>query len=107
MMARYGRAAVTLLLAVTIQGAGLLLAGSASADDAAATPAPPVFDASVPIEGVWETAEKSEITIVGCPDDYCGSLTKIVVPPEELAKPHARPAHIGLQDGPEPVPRCS
>jgi uncharacterized protein (DUF2147 family) len=32
------------------------------------------------IEGVWLTAAKSEITVTPCPDDYCGAITKIVVP---------------------------
>jgi uncharacterized protein (DUF2147 family) len=38
-----------------------------------------------PIEGVWLTAAKSELTVAPCPDGFCGSITKIVVP-EDLYK---------------------
>lgn len=37
---------------------------------------------SAPVEGVWETAAKSKVTIVLCPEGYCGYLTEIVVPDE-------------------------
>lgn len=33
-----------------------------------------------PLEGVWLTAAKSEMTVVPCPEGFCGSITKIVVP---------------------------
>lgn len=32
------------------------------------------------IEGTWLTDEQSEITVMACPDDFCGNITKIVVP---------------------------
>lgn len=32
------------------------------------------------IEGVWLTAEKSEMTIAPCAEGHCGYITKIVVP---------------------------
>jgi uncharacterized protein (DUF2147 family) len=36
--------------------------------------------------GVWQTEDKSQITISACSDDYCGNLTKIVVPKDEYDK---------------------
>ena len=38
------------------------------------------------IEGVWQTAEKSELTIAPCPQGYCGYITKIVVPDHIIAQ---------------------
>jgi uncharacterized protein (DUF2147 family) len=38
------------------------------------------------IEGVWLTQLKSEVSIVPCGAGYCGLLTKIVVPPEIIAR---------------------
>lgn len=32
------------------------------------------------IEGIWLTAEKSEMTIAPCAEGHCGYITKIVVP---------------------------
>lgn len=32
------------------------------------------------VEGTWLTADGSEITIIGCPQGYCGMISKIVVP---------------------------
>ena len=34
------------------------------------------------IDGTWLTQAKSQITVSSCPDDFCGNITKIVVPPE-------------------------
>jgi len=65
------RAAAPLAFVVTVMGSGTVLAAG---------------DPNASIVGIWQTPEKSQITIAACPDDYCGSLTKIVVPPEELAK---------------------
>lgn len=61
----------------------LLLAAAAMAQTAAAAPgtsAPSQTSPISAIEGVWLTAAKSEITVAPCPDDYCGSITRIVVP---------------------------
>ena len=78
---RYFGLAMALLFAATVQQA-------TAAPAAMATPTAPaqVFDPNQPIEGIWETPEKSQVTIVACAEDFCGSLTKIVVPPEEMAK---------------------
>jgi uncharacterized protein (DUF2147 family) len=43
-------------------------------------------DPSAGIVGVWQNPDGSEITIAACPDDYCGSLSKIVVPKNEYDK---------------------
>jgi uncharacterized protein (DUF2147 family) len=37
-----------------------------------------------PIEGVWQTVLLSEITIAACPEGFCGTLSKIIVPSEGL-----------------------
>jgi uncharacterized protein (DUF2147 family) len=42
--------------------------------------APVIAATTRAIEGVWLTAAKSEMTVVSCPEGYCGSITKIVVP---------------------------
>lgn len=47
-----------------------------------------------PIEGVWQTVLLSEITIAACPEGFCGTLSKIIVPsegltPDELAAAQA------------------
>lgn len=36
--------------------------------------------AESPIEGTWVTALRSEITILPCPEGFCGFITKVVVP---------------------------
>lgn len=36
--------------------------------------------AAAPIEGVWRTQSLSEVTILPCPEGYCGYITKVVVP---------------------------
>jgi uncharacterized protein (DUF2147 family) len=59
------RSAAALMFAATVQFAGA---------------APVTAAATRIIEGVWLTAAKSEMTVVPCPDGYCGSITKIVVP---------------------------
>jgi uncharacterized protein (DUF2147 family) len=65
--ASFSRSAAALVFAAAVQ-----LAGAA-----------PVAAAQTPtIEGVWLTAAKSEMTVVPCPEGYCGSITKIVVPPD-------------------------
>ena len=65
-------------------GAGLVLAGllSAGAQEPVANP-DRVRD---PIEGTWQTQELSEVTIALCPDGFCGTLSKIVVPREGLTE---------------------
>jgi uncharacterized protein (DUF2147 family) len=39
-----------------------------------------------PIEGIWQTQELSEVTIAFCPEGFCGTLSKIVVPREGLTE---------------------
>lgn len=39
-----------------------------------------------PIEGVWLTTERSEITIAPCELGYCGAISKIVVPERYVAQ---------------------
>jgi uncharacterized protein (DUF2147 family) len=71
MMARYMCKAMPIALALGLANAAAALAAG---------------DPNSGIVGVWQTPEKSQVTITVCPQDYCGNLTKIVVPPEELAK---------------------
>jgi len=61
------RLTAALVLGATIPGA--------MAAQPAAMPAP----GSV-IEGVWLTQAKSEITVTPCAEDYCGNISKVVVP---------------------------
>ncbi|MDR3474698.1 MAG: DUF2147 domain-containing protein [Devosia sp.] len=77
MRARYVRLAAALVFAAIAQSAA---AAPAPAVLAPAPLPPPAFDPSIPIEGVWLTEAKSEITVLPCPDDFCGAITKIVVP---------------------------
>ena len=66
-------------------GAGAMLAGMTLAG----AQEPPVVDPNRvldPIEGIWQTLELSEITIALCPEGYCGTLSKIVVPREGLTE---------------------
>ncbi len=65
-------------------GAALLLAGlvSAGAQEPVADPNR-ILD---PIEGIWQTQELSEVTIALCPEGFCGTLSKIVVPREGLTE---------------------
>lgn len=37
-----------------------------------------------PIEGIWRTLELSEVSIAPCPQGFCGTISKIVVPSEGL-----------------------
>lgn len=62
-------------LAAIAVAAWLALAAGAGAQEAEA-------GAPSPIEGVWVTKLKSEITIAACPEGFCGVLSKIVVPEE-------------------------
>lgn len=39
-----------------------------------------------PIEGTWQTLLLSEVTIIACPEGFCGMLSKIIVPTEGLTK---------------------
>lgn len=48
--------------------------------------------AQAPIEGVWRTALKSEVTITACPDGFCGHLSHIVVPEGMLSGAEAEAA---------------
>lgn len=38
------------------------------------------------IEGIWQTQELSEVTIGACPEGFCGTLSKIVVPRDGLTE---------------------
>ncbi|WP_244545271.1 DUF2147 domain-containing protein [Devosia enhydra] len=65
----------------------IAVAALAMASPAAAQGVPsPVLPGSPPaqppamIEGTWATADGSEITIIACPQGYCGLISKIVVP---------------------------
>ncbi|WP_240233113.1 DUF2147 domain-containing protein [Devosia lacusdianchii] len=56
-------------------------------------PVPIIAD---PIEGIWRTLLLSEVTIAPCPEGWCGTLSKIVVPtegltPEEIAAAQSMP----------------
>ena len=59
-------------------GTALLLAGllPSAAQEPVADPNR-ILD---PIEGIWQTQELSEVTIALCPEGFCGTLSKIVVP---------------------------
>lgn len=45
-----------------------------------------------PIEGVWRTQLLSEINIAACPEGFCGSLSRIVVPEGMLSGAEAEAA---------------
>ena len=65
---------------------GVMLAGMALAG---AQEPPPIDDPNRipdPIEGIWQTVELSEVTIAPCPEGFCGTLSKIVVPREGLTE---------------------
>ena len=70
-----GPTIAALVLAMGVAGMADALAQAPA--DAVAPPAP--------IEGVWQTMLKSEITIAACPEGFCGTLSKIVVPSEGLS----------------------
>ncbi|HVX82109.1 MAG: DUF2147 domain-containing protein [Devosia sp.] len=70
-MTKVLRLAAALLVAAAFQGGTVAMAAG---------------NATAPIVGTWLTPEKSEITVSPCSEDFCGNLTKIVVPPEEYAK---------------------
>jgi len=67
-MAQNTRLAAALSLAALTLSMSVA-AARASSDDAAQT-----------LQGVWLTQAKSEITVSTCPDDFCGNISKIVVP---------------------------
>ena len=55
---------------------------------AGATQAAPIALTSVmgsPIEGTWKTQNGTEVTIAPCPSGFCGTLSFIVIPPENTA----------------------
>ena len=41
--------------------------------------------AGAPIEGVWRSASGTEITIVPCPEGWCGLISRIVIPDHIVA----------------------
>jgi uncharacterized protein (DUF2147 family) len=62
---------------------GLIMQATTMLGAVAQTPAG-VAAPQAPIEGVWQTLLKSEITIAACPGGFCGTLSKIVVPSKGL-----------------------
>ena len=66
--------------------AALLLTGAVTATAQEAAPAAAPAAPPAIIEGTWQTQSKSEITITRCDQSFCGAITKIVVPPEMIAK---------------------
>lgn len=78
--APFVRAVASLCFAVLLLPVGSALAAEPTAPEAAAPAAP-----MSPVEGVWLTEAKSELTVSACPDGFCGSITKIVVP-EDIYK---------------------
>jgi len=44
-----------------------------------------VATAGALVEGVWTTPEQAEMTIAACETGYCGTLSKIVITPEQVA----------------------
>lgn len=63
----------------------LALAVFTTASPAQTQPAPLAVQPPAMIEGTWATADGSEITIIACPQGYCGLISKIVVP-EHIVK---------------------
>lgn len=66
----------------------LSIAGPARGQDLPVV-APPPPD---PIEGVWQTRLLSEVTITSCAEGFCGYLSRIVVPTENLTPAEAEAA---------------
>ena len=79
-MARWNRSGRFLALFVVVVSS--LFAGATSA----------LAQAQAPIEGVWRTALASEITIMACPEGFCGHLSRIVVPEGLLSGAEAEAA---------------
>jgi uncharacterized protein (DUF2147 family) len=73
---------------------GLILAlGSVAIATAQTSTDAPVETVPVaPIEGVWRTQLLSEVTIAACPDGFCGTLSRIVVPEGMLSGAEAEAA---------------
>lgn len=66
---------------------GLTSAAQAQADAATTVAAVP----PAPIEGTWKTLNGSEITVSRCGDAFCGSLSWILIPPEQRAMCESMP----------------
>ena len=66
---------------------GAFLAFALASQTVAVIAQSPAGGSPVPagIEGTWLTDAKSEITIAPCPDGFCGTISKIVVP-EDIYK---------------------
>lgn len=60
----------------------------AIAQDLPVVEAPPLD----PIEGIWQTRLLSEVTITSCAEGFCGYLSRIVVPTENLTAEEAEAA---------------
>ncbi len=48
------------------------------------------------VEGVWTTPELSEMTIAPCEQGFCGTLSKIVITPEQVAQYGVAPEQIDI-----------
>ena len=67
----------------------LLVSGLLSLSAATAQEIVPPID---PIEGTWQTLLLSAVTIAPCPEGFCGTLSKIVVPEGTLSEADAAAA---------------
>ena len=77
----------------------LLCAATAQSAMAASTPAAAVSSApAVIIEGTWLTAAKSEVTVAPCDNEYCGNISKIVVPADILKKDKSQIEALGTSN---------
>lgn len=83
---------------MSMTGPGLRMAGALAAtvfmmlpslaQDLPVVEAPPLD----PIEGIWQTRLLSEVTITSCAEGFCGYLSRIVVPTENLTAEEAEAA---------------
>jgi uncharacterized protein (DUF2147 family) len=67
------------LLTHSISGLLAMLSIAAGLTAALAAPGDPV----APIEGTWKTLNGSEITVAPCDTGFCGTLSWIVIPPDQ------------------------
>lgn len=59
---------------------------------------PAAATTTVPLDGVWVTADLSEITIEYCEIGYCGFISKIVVPPDVYIENKETIDAIGIEN---------
>ena len=67
-------------------GRGMVGLGLAAMLALSGAPAMAAGSPKAPIIGVWQTADKSQVTIAVCPEDYCGTLTRVAPDPVAYAK---------------------